>query len=170
MRNCTDTPDLSWHLNLLLSPLSATFALASFSLLLPPLLLSQSVSLFLTLCQLYWIKGELSCFVHVLMSVCRSCAASVTQAVCMREPDSVWSNHCNHSHGLQPSLLQQPLPPIPSLSLSFLFFFLLPFPASLFSFCPSLPSFFLHPSLSFFSYNPSINPSILPWPRESAVC
>lgn len=174
MRNRTDTPDLSWLLNLLLSPLSATFARFS---PLPPLSLSRAVSLFLTLRQLYWIKGKLSCFVCVCVCACGSCAAPVTQAVCMREPDSVWSNHTNHSHGLHPSSLNPCLPtsllissPPPSVLPS------LPpsSHASLYP-SPSSPVFiplhsYVPPSVSS-SIPQSHHPTTLPpWPGETIVC
>lgn len=123
---------------------SKSFTLSHFrsSAPLPPLFLSRAVSLFLTLRQLYRIEGELSCSV----CVCGSCAASVTGAVCMRESDSVWSNHCNCSHGHQPSFLNPCHPPS----------LLSPSPPSFLQFLPWSVS--THMSLPHFlpSHNPTI--------------
>lgn len=123
----------------------------SFSLL-PPLFLSRAVSLFLTLCQLYRIKGKLSCFVCVCVCVDR--VQPLWPRLCACESQTVCevTTATTVTVSIPPSSLQQPLNPLPpTLSLS-LFSLLPPFlPHVLlcFSLSSSLYSF-LHPSLPIF--------------------
>lgn len=151
MRNRTDTPDLSWLLNLLLStfchfrsfrpspsscPLSRCLSVFNFASVIP----NQAVMF----------RG--------------SCAAFVTRAACMREPDSVWSNHCNRSHGLHPAFPNPCRPP--SLSLKLLSSFFPSFPPPLSSSLDPSPLVCL--SLTFFhpTIPPSLNPTTLAWGKH----
>ena len=93
-----DTPDLTWLLNLLLSLLCASFSLFSCIIIFP----AHSVSLFLTRCH-FGEKKELTVMSGLGLYVCE-CGDRVRPFLtpgCMREPDSVWSDHWSHSRGLR---------------------------------------------------------------------
>lgn len=81
MRNCTDTPDLSWLLNLLLSPLSATFASPSSS----PLLLCLSVFNFVSV---ILNQGQAVMF-HVCVWVCVDRVRPLWPRLCACESQTV---------------------------------------------------------------------------------